>query len=202
MQVSAVLFIEWLKRMDSTEKILNLWLQNAKSRSTYIESYDYNQTDDYYNGTLVWDIPVTETKQIDDPIKSMSSQMYQHLMEEADSDILKRLKQTSIRRYSSMNPYTQSLVVSDNTRSGRLEWFDLIHSEPKKILFESEICKKFPKQKPKHNPLIKPKPKYKVLDFDDNILGEAFTMEEALDTFYTRYAVFDKKAASHFIEEI
>lgn len=186
MQVSAVLFIEWLKRMDSTEKILNLWLQNAKSRSTYIESYDYNQTDDYYNGTLVWDIPVTETKQIDDPIKSMSSQMYQHLMEEADSDILQRLKQTSIQRYSFIDPYTQSLVVSDNTRSGVLEWIEYEHLKPEK----------------KHNVLVKPTPKYKVLDFDDNILGEVFTMEEALDTFYTRYTVFDKKAALHFIEEI
>lgn len=168
MQVSAVLFIEWLKRMDSTQRILNIWLQNAENRLTDIESDDYYHNDDYYNddyynGTLVWDIPVTETKQIDDPIKSMSKQMYQHLMEVSPN------------------------IIFDNTRPGVLEWDE----------FEYADIKPF-----KHSPLIKPTPKYKVLDFDDNILGEAFTMEEALDIFYTRYAVFDKKAALEFIETI
>lgn len=173
MLVSAALFIEWLNAMADTsitvERILNTWLDSAKSRSTDPE-------DKYYDGILVWDNkpkstysfidPYTQSLTVsDNPVKKMSKQMYQHLME--------------------VSPIT----LLDHTRLGRLEWDN----------YEFEYADLRPT---KHNPLVKPKPKYKVLDFDDNILGEAHTINEALNIFYTRYAVFDKKAALHFIEEI
>ena len=142
MQVSAQLFIAWLKNIEPTERLLNIWLENTDKRSTDIE-------DEYYNGLLVWD-----NKSSIEPVvtKILNSWLEQS-------------------KYYSLN-------VLDNTRLCKLEF------------------------NPKHNPLERPKPKYKALDFDDNLLGEAFTLENALEIFYTRYAVFDKKAALEFIEKI
>ena len=91
------------------------------------------------------------------------------------------------------------ITILDNVRSDTLPEYDNVYSYIKKTKEYKNLRESIHK---KHNPLVKPKPKYKALDFDDNILGEAFTMEDALEIFYTRYAVFDKKAALEFIEKI
>jgi len=51
-------------------------------------------------------------------------------------------------------------------------------------------------------PIPEKKLQYKVLDFDDNILGEAFDLDEALKIFNQRYAYFKKQDALNFIEKI
>lgn len=96
----------------------------------------------------------------------------------------KRIKVT--KELVETNPY----LVYNNTRSGRLEWTEYEHLKPTIKSFR------------KHNPLVQSKPKYKVLDFDDNILGEAFDLDSALEIFNQRYAYFRKQDALQFIEEI
>ena len=124
-----------------------------------------------------------------------------------------------------------SLNVLDNTRSGKLQFpvYEDPYLEGKRRM-EDQASKILGSRKSKrsktdkylseiepfrtiHEPKTRinlnkiltkaePTPKYKVLDFDDNILGETFTIDEALKMFKNRYEFFTKESALPFIYKL
>lgn len=169
----------------AVEEVLNEWLKQARYNS-YTDSFEFNVSESLFEKKIV--------KVTREQVESNPYMVCNKL--NATSAVLERLKQTKIQRYSYIDPYTQSLVVADNTKTGRLEF------NPNDGLYSAlKYAQEF-EQKRVDYKVERKQPKYKVLDFDDNILGETFTIDEALKTFKNRYEFFTKESALPFIYEL
>lgn len=85
-------------------------------------------------------------------------------------------------------------------KSWSTEPVNSIFGNPKSTLKGNSLGKLAIKNS-KPNPVILPPKKYKIVDFDDNILGESNDMESAIQCFLDRYPQFSKKHIHPFIIE-